>query len=346
VFAARRRFGLDLALRLVEKALLLGIGLLVLAVPGGVVAVAAVFTVSSGAAMAASAVIVRRRFARVPGRLDLSRAWAFARRLGPVAMAAVCDLAKLRVVAPIVFVIAGEAAAGYFGAAVRVLDLLLVVPAAVVAAAYPELARHGADDAAFRGLMRGVVEVLLVVGLGLALTLDAAAGTLTRVLFGAAYAPASPLLGVLGLAACVAFVNFALGAVLLALDRPRRLVTVSVIGLVSSLLLTPVLVARGGALGATLALVVLEAITLAASLATLAPLAGSPFGRDAAKALAAACLAAVLGRLWPGPGGVGGSLALLLYAGTLAVMRPACVTLGLDVARGWWGRRLAPGRVR
>jgi O-antigen/teichoic acid export membrane protein len=341
VFAAYGRFELDVAVRVVEKTLLLGLGVLVLALDAGVVAVAAVFAVSSAVALAGSVVVVSRGFTRVPRAIDVPRARAFARRLGPVALASLCDLAKTRVIAPLVFVIAGEAAAGYFGAAVRVLDLLIVLPAAVVAAAYPALARLGAADPAFRALAREVLAVLIALGLAVALVLHAGAAPLTRLAFGTAYAPAAPLLGLLGVAACLAFANSFLSAVLLALDRPRRLVTVSAIGFASALVVTPMLVAQAGAVGGSLALLVLEAITLGVSLVALVPLVGSPVGRDAAKMLAAALVAGLLATLVPGAGALRAGLVLALYAAGLLVLRPACATRVIELARAASGRRSA-----
>jgi O-antigen/teichoic acid export membrane protein len=282
VFAAGGRFGLDVGVRAVEKCVLLGLGTLVLAAGGGVVAVAATFAASSAVALVGSVVAVNRGFARVPVAIDVSHARAMARRLGPVAVAAVCDIAKTRVIATLVFVLAGEAAAGYFGAAVRVLDALLVLPAAVVAAAYPALAARGPADPAFRRLMRRILATLLVVGVAVALALHLGGAAFTRVVFGAAYAPATPILSLFGVAACLAFANYFLSAVLLAIDRPRRLVTVSAIGLAASLILTPLLVARWGAVGGSVALVVLETITAVASVVALVPLVGWPLGRDAA----------------------------------------------------------------
>jgi O-antigen/teichoic acid export membrane protein len=323
VFAAAGRFELDVAVRVVEKTILLGLGVLALAAGGGIVAVAAVFALSSAVALAGGLVVVRRRFARVPRAIDLAGARAFARRLGPVALASLCDLAKTRMIAPLVFAIAGEAAAGYFGAAVRVMDLLIVLPVAVVAGAYPELARLGPRDPSFRRLIRDVLEVLLLAGLAVALALHAGAAPLTRLAFGAAYAPASPVLGLIGVAACLAFANYFFSAVLLAIERPRRLVTVSAIGLGAALVVTPVLVAQAGALGGSLALVALEAITLVASLVALIPLVGVPVGSGAAKTVAAALAAGLLGAIVPGDGVLRVSLVLALYAAGLLVLRPA-----------------------
>jgi O-antigen/teichoic acid export membrane protein len=276
---------------------------------------------------------------RVPRAIDVARARAFARRLGTVAVASLCDLAKTRVIAPLVFVIAGEAAAGYFGAAVRVLDLLIVLPAAVVAAAYPALARMGPADPAFRRLVRQVLEVLIVIGLAVALALHAGAAPLTRLAFGTAYAPATPVLSPLGIAACLAFANYFLSAVLLAIERTRRLLTVSAIGLASALVVTPVLVGQGGAVGGSLALLVLEAITLGASLVALVPLVGSPAGPDAAKMLAAALVAGLLGTLVPGESALRAGLVLTAYAGGLLVLWPAGATTVVTLARAAWPER-------
>jgi O-antigen/teichoic acid export membrane protein len=271
VFAAAGRFGLDVAVRAVEKSVLLGVGLLVLAAGGGVVGVAATFVLASVVALVGSVVLVNRGFARVPAAIVVRHGSALARRLGPVAVASVLDIAKPRLIAMFVFVIAGEAASGYFGAGTRVMDILLALPAAVVAAAYPALAGMGPADPAFRRLVRRVLAVLLAFGLVIALALHLGGGTVTRLVFGAAYAPVTPILSLVGVATVLAFTNYFLTAVLLAIDRPRRLVTVSLIGTAATVVVTPIIVAQWGAVGGGVALIVLEAITAVVSLVALSP---------------------------------------------------------------------------
>jgi len=309
-----------------------------------VVAVAAMFAVSSAVATIGSVILVDRLLPRAPRVLLPARARDLARRIRAVAGAALCDLARARLVAPFVFVLAGEAAAGYFGVAQRLYDLLLVVPASLVTAAYPELARSGPGDPAFRRLVRQVVEVLVVLGLAVALTLHAGAAALTRLVFGAAYAPAAPLLGLLGVAASLAFMNYFLSSVLLALERPRALVTLSAIALVSALVLTPALVGPFGAVGGIGVLIALEMISLGLGLGVLVPMVGSPFGRDTVKILAVAAAAALAATLALHPGHLRTGLALLLYLAGLALVRPACLTLGLAIVTR--ASRYRPARMR
>lgn len=334
VFTGFERLEYEFGLRLAEKLVLLAVGLTGLALGGGLVAVTGAFAVAALASLAFGVALVHRRFARLAWAWDSAGARALARTLGLVAVAFLLDFARTRLVPPVVALLVGDVAAGYFGAAVRVLDVLMILPVALVAGVYPMLARTPPGDPQFRRLVGQVVEVLLMIGLAVAVALPAGAAWLTTWVYGAAYAPAAPLLALLGTAACLAFVNYFLGFVFLALDRPRRLVVTATIGLVASLGLTPGLVRALGATGGALAVVLLEALTLATCLVALFPFIGLPLARGTVKAAIAATVAGLVAGLLPLPGGWRLGLTLLCYAGVLAGLRPVPAALWLRLLRG------------
>ena len=336
VFTGFERLEFELLLRLVEKLVLVGVGVAGLALGGGLRLVAAAFAVAALVSLGLAVALVHSRFARLRFGWDTRGARALARALGPVAVAFLLAFAATRLVPLLVALLGGDVAAGHFGAAVRVLDALMVVPVAVAAAVYPVLARTARHDPRFRRLLVQSVEVLLLVGLPVALALAHGADWLTAWIYGAGYRPAAPVLAVLGIAACLGFLNYFLGFVFLAVERPRRLCGVTALGLVASALLTPGLVLAFGAGGGALALVLVEALTLTAGLVGLLPLVGLPFGRGALKAGAAATVAGLTAGLAPPGSGWRLGAALVVYVAGVVALRPVSV--------GRWARPL-PSRA-
>lgn len=337
VFTGFERLEFELGLRLLEKLVLLGIGLAGLALGGGLRTVAGAFALAAAASLAAGVLLVDRRFARLSWRWHAAGARALARALGPVALAFVLAFATTRLVPLLVALLAGDRAAGYFGAAIRVLDVVGVAPVSVVAAVYPVLARTPSADPRFRRLAARSVEMLLALGLLVALGLVYGAEWFVRVVYGPRYAEAGPLLAILGPAACLNFLTYLLGFVFLALDRPGRLVALATASLLTSVALAPPLVLAAGAAGGAVALVAVEAVALAGALVGLFPLVGLPCGRGALTTVGLAAGAA--GAAWllpPGPGRL--PVALLVYGTGLLLVGPL-------PARAW-GRVLGAGLAR
>jgi hypothetical protein len=99
----------------------------------------------------------------------------------------------------------------------------------------------------------------------------------------------------------------------------------------------PALVVVAGAVGAALAALLVEVLTLAASLVSIRPLVGWPFGRATVKGLAAAATGAVVAALVPA-GAARLGAALLAYLVVLAGLRPVPGAVYLRLLRGALGR--------
>jgi O-antigen/teichoic acid export membrane protein len=304
-----------------------------LALGGRLRLVAGAFVVAGAVSLALGVGLVHRRFARLSWRWDPAGARALARALGPVAVAFVLAFTTTRLVPLLVALLAGDVAAGYFGAAIRVLDVVMVAPVIVVAAVYPVLARLGGGQGEFRRVVTNAVGWLLVLGAAVGLAFGYGAEWLTVHVYGPRYAPAAPALAVLGVAGALGFLSQFLGFVLLALDRPRRLVTVAAASLAASIALTPGLVVTLGAVGGALALALVELVAVTGSLVALIPFIRLPFDRSAAKTGAAALAAILVAGAIPAGSATRLVTALAVYAAGLLALRPAPVRLGRRLLR-------------
>src|SRR5262249_34111560 len=146
-------------------------------------------------------------------------------------------------------------------------------------------------------------EGLLLVALPIALGLAVGAPWLTSRIYGPGYAPAGPVLAVLGAAVACAMLGHLLGVGLLAAGPPRRLRAIAAPAFGTSLGVIPIGAAVAGAVGGAVAVLLAEGVTLAAGLIGVRGLAGWPLGRGTAKGLAAAGTGALVAGFVPAGGG-------------------------------------------
>jgi O-antigen/teichoic acid export membrane protein len=337
VFTGVQRIEQELQVRLVEKGVLVAVGFAVLGLGGGLLGVVVAFVLAAAVSLGLATWLIHRRLTPLDGWWRPAGARALARELAPIAQAQFLGFATARLAPVAVALLAGDLAAGHFGAAFRVYDIVIVVPVILVAAVYPELARTPPAHPRFRALTTQAVEALLLVVWPVALGLVTGASWLVPWVYGPGYLPAAPVLALLGGAVACAMVQHFLGVVFVALDRPGRLRAVATLAFATSVLLTPVLVAGGGAVGGALAVLVVEVVGLAASLVGLRRLGSWPLARGALKGLAAAVVGAVVASLLPaGPGRLAGALGA--YAVALLVLRPVPGPVCMRLLRGALGR--------
>ena len=341
VFTGAQRLEQELRVRVVEKGVLVLAGFAALALGGGLLGVASAFALAAAVSLALTVRLIDRRLARLDARWHPPAARGLARELAPVAQALFLGFATSRLAPVVVALIAGDLAAGHFGAAFRIYDVAWIVPVTLVAAVYPELARTPSGHPRFAALTTQAFEALLLVAWPILLGLAAGATWLVPWIYGPGYARAAPILALLGAAAACGILQHFLGVVFLALDRPDRLRAVAALAFATSVGLTPVLVWVGGAMGGAVSVLVVEVVALAASLAGLRKLGVRPLAGGAAKSLGAAAVGALVAGLLPaGPGRCLGALGA--YVGMLLVLRPVPGPVCLRLLRGALGRAGPP----
>ena len=150
---------------------------------------------------------------------------------------------------------------GYFAISFRVVEVLIGVPALVMAAAFPILTRAQRDDEErFANAARRMFELAVLIGVWLALCLALGAGFIVEVLAGNGGQPAVPVLRIQGLAVMFTFVAVACAFPLLSLTLQRDLLVANGLGLVAALVLSLLLIPPMGAEGAAVATVGAEAM--------------------------------------------------------------------------------------
>jgi O-antigen/teichoic acid export membrane protein len=150
---------------------------------------------------------------------------------------------------------------GYFGASFRVIEVLTLVPGLLVSAALPIFARAAHEDHVRLGYALGrVFEVSLIVGAWVAVSIAVGAPLAIAVIGGPSFAPAAPVLAILGVALGAMFVSMVWANALLSLGVFRQILIISVSMLAFSAVLVGILAPIDGARGAAIGVAAAEIV--------------------------------------------------------------------------------------
>lgn len=255
---ASLRLGAITGLDLLRQALSVALVVAVIVAGGGVVPLLAVLAVAGVAPLVITAVLVRDSFPLVPSR-STGRWGELLVATVPFAAVSLIAVVYFRLTIVVLSLVSTGEETGYFATGFRVLEAFIGVPALLVTAVFPILARAARDDMArLRYAMERVLQVAVIGGVWLALGVVLGADFIIQVLTGGDAEPAVPALRVQGLALLPSFVGSACGFALLSLHRQRAVVVSIGVGLVVNLVLTLVLAPAHGALGAAVAITTAE----------------------------------------------------------------------------------------
>lgn len=242
----------------------------------------------------------------------------------PFAAATALGFVYFRVTVIVMSLVSTPEQTGYFSASFRIVEVLIAVPAMLVTAAFPILARAARDDAArLRYALQRLFEVSILCGVGVALLLIVAAPFAISVIAGDKFEPAVPVLRIHGLALIGTFLVATWGFALLALRRHRVLILTNVAAMVmaavTTVVLGPALGAKGGALATTITEWVLPLLYIVAIVRVRPDL--KPGLAVVPKAVGAAGVAAAVALLPGLPSAVGTVVAAVVYIALLFALR-------------------------
>jgi O-antigen/teichoic acid export membrane protein len=301
------------------------VGLIVALVVAGATLLPFLF-VSLAAAALAFAITVPLVRGRIPLRPSFDRrAWGpLLHDTFPYAVAVALNIAYFRIAIIAMSVMSSDQQTGYFATSFRVIEVLIAVPALLVGAAFPILARAvGREDTRrFDYAVGRLIELSFVVGVWVVLCLELAAPTIIRILGGPQAEPAVEVLRIQSVAILATFVAIAAAYPLLSLKRYRAALAANAAALGASLVLTLALVPTLEADGAAIAAVAAEITLAVASVALLARERRAALtGLRGAPAIVAAAVLGGLVVLLPGlPPLIDAALASLVFAAALKVL--------------------------
>lgn len=199
LFMAHENLAVPTVGALINSVVTLGFGMWVLYQGGEATAVAWFMPVSGVAGILVFPFALLRLFRRVPQRAAARFDWRFSReqlRYTPgFVLLGLFSTLSFQADTFIISFLLTEAALGYYGAAQTILSGFLMIPAAIRAGLYPLMARYRQQDLSrLAQLYRKATQYLLIIGLPVATGVTLLAQPTLRLLFGADFDPAVPVL--------------------------------------------------------------------------------------------------------------------------------------------------------
>lgn len=201
--------------------------------------------------------------AATPARLS---AWTALKGAFPIGLAILLSTIFFRIDMVLLERIRGDAATGAYGAAYRLLESTLFLPALLLAALFPafaEASRAPKEDLA--RLLHAGLRWMFLLGTGLAAAIVVAAPLGLRILYGEAYAESVVLLRLLAPTLCFIFPNYVLTHFLVATGEQKRNTWIMALGIPVNISMNLAVIPEYGARGAAVATMVTEVILLAAT---------------------------------------------------------------------------------
>jgi O-antigen/teichoic acid export membrane protein len=320
--ASRLRLGWVTALELLRQAL--GVAAIVVLVLAGsrLLPFLAVSVPVALVALLATAVVIR---GTMPLRPSFQRAeWLnLIRAVLPFAAAVVIGTLYLRITVLLLSLLSSELQTGYYATAFAVISVVIAIPSLTVGSTLPVISRAARDDRERLGyVLERLMEVTLIVGAGMALGLALGAGFVVHVLSGGK-GTAVTVLEIESVAVLTQFVGSSWQYGLLALHRHRALLVISAAGLAASVILSLILIPLLQARGAAIAFSAAELLVAGLSLLFLRAARGDlRFSLRVPARVAAATLLGLAMALVPGLSSLTRAIvALVLYAGVLILSR-------------------------
>lgn len=220
VFKGTQDFRSLFVVNLIGDILTLGLGYAAVVLgygPGGLV-------IATAAATAFSAIIslvwARRRFGGV--RPDPRRWWRLLKAGFPFALAsAFIVVYKLVDITMLKYMLASDEVVGWYGASVKLINILLFAPLALSAALFPALAGIGGDREHLSRVTSVSIRLLLGLALPAALLFFFHAESITAVALGAGYGPAAKSLRILSISLPLVFASYPLAVLLKSTGREK-----------------------------------------------------------------------------------------------------------------------------
>ncbi|MBN2054941.1 flippase [bacterium] len=264
VFAGQRQFQREAVVLISQKLLLALAGGMILGIGWGMIPFIAVHPLTAAAALVI-AILYARRSGIAFTRPDRAMFRYFLAESFPLALSMAFTLLYFKVDILVLRWWSGAETVGYYGAAYRVMELAMALPATINAVLFPRIARRAAT-----GSLRPVLKIWLpaagLLGMATAAILAGLARPLVIVIFGTAFQPSARLLVLLAPALGLIFCNFPVMYSLIAIGRQRLNATLSALCLGINLLLNLVAIPFYGAAGAAVTTVVTELVLCAAGL--------------------------------------------------------------------------------
>ncbi len=266
VFHARQQMQFEAAVMVSQKIALLVFGLLALGLGKGLFGVAVAYVAAGGCGLViALGILIRGGFIKGNWKPDFGFLKYIWRQAMPLTLTTLFVSLYFRIDMTILSKLRPAEELGWYGAAHKCVEVLIVIPAVLVTAAFPGFSKLFREDRQrLAGAALKVIRLLLLIGVPLAGGAVILARPLMILIFGQAYAASGYALAWLAVALCFIFLNYPLSYILISSERQKVNALVSGLAVIVSVGANLFLIPRFGYLGAAVSAVLTEAFLLAA----------------------------------------------------------------------------------
>jgi len=214
--------------------------------------------VGAAAGCAYGAWMLRQRYPLFPSRFDRALAGRAARAALPLGLASLLSMLYFKGDVVLLHRLSTDAELGAYSAAYKLFEGSMILPAIVLSAAFPPLARAHGDRERQRRWERPVVTALLGLGLLVGAVLYFGRAPLIALFFGPAFGRAAASLRLLALGVPLLYFNYGLTHFLIARDLGRRNLLFGALMLIVNVGINLAVIPRHGGPGAAAATTLTE----------------------------------------------------------------------------------------
>jgi O-antigen/teichoic acid export membrane protein len=254
------RFGWLSTIDFLRQVAFVGVVVILVLADAGLLAFFAA-TIPAGLVVLFAAMPLVRGNAPLLPRVDWSEWLRILRLVGVYAAAAAVGTIYVSAVIVTTSIVGTAEESGYLGAAFRIFTILAGIPLLLISTAFPVLARAAVTDRErLQYAIQRLVDIALIVGVWMGLSTVMGASVAIRLVAGAEFEPAIPVLQIQGLALIAGFLAVTGAFALVSLHRHVALLVGNLAGLAVSIVATAILVPAMGAEGGAVATLAAESL--------------------------------------------------------------------------------------
>ena len=268
VFHSRLQMGVPLILSTIQSVIWISAVVVLAVTDADVVAVAVAYSLLL-LVMAVLQVRAARRSTTVSWQADRERINSLLKLALPIGFGGLFITIYYKIDAVLLYSLADATEAGYYGVAYRILDPLVLLPAAVMGAMMPVVAaHHGRDSVRVNNYVQRSIDMMSVISLPALAVGLVLSDQVIRLLAGPGFSESAEVLPILMGAFIVICFGSLAGYLAPVLGLQWRITIYAAIGALANIVLNVILIPEYGAVGSAWATLVTESVTMALLLGT------------------------------------------------------------------------------
>jgi O-antigen/teichoic acid export membrane protein len=259
IFRAFEKIKYESILIIIEKALIIFLGSLVLIVGFGLETLWFTFLFSSAIAFVISIIILLKKVTKFSLELDPYFIKKFVKKALPFAVMNIFIIIYFRIDMVMISMMRGDLQVGWYSAAYKFVEVSILIPNIIMIPIYPVFSKlYVSSLSSLTSIYKQVLKIMIIISLPIPIVVMIISEKIILVLYGASFINATPALMILIWAIPSIYLTFVLGALLPAINKQAINTITTGICMILNVLLNLILIPSYGYLGAGVSTVVTE----------------------------------------------------------------------------------------